>query len=74
MISKNGIVSVYGFLFGLSILFVFFILQSGLLPIYKDNNDVNVVHLFIAYAAITNIIVRIAYRNIIYKVNVYINL
>lgn len=73
MIAKNGIVSVYGFLLGLSISFIFFILQSGLLPVYKDNNDVNVVHLFIGYAVLTNILVLIAYRSIMYKVSISIN-
>lgn len=73
MISKNGIVSVYGFLLGLSISIIFFILQCGLLPVYKDNKDVNVVHLFIGYAVLTNILVRIAYRSIMYKVSISIN-
>lgn len=69
MISKNGIVSVYGFLLGLSVLVIFFLLRSGVLQIYENINNVSVVHLFVVYAIIANILVRIINRSTIYKVS-----
>lgn len=72
MISKNGIVSVYGFLLGLSMLFALLLLRSDLWPPsdYVNGRDVNTLHLFVVYAAITHVLVRIINRGIIYKVNV----
>lgn len=68
MISKNGIVSIYGFLLGLSILLVS-LLQSRNLSAYIHDNNVNEFHLFMAYAAIANVLVRIINRGVTYKVS-----
>lgn len=69
MISKNGIVSVYGFLLGLSVLFVWLLLQNNvLLGNYVDRTVVNPLHLFIVYTAISNVLVRVVNRGITYKV------
>lgn len=70
MISKNGIVSVYGFLLGLSMLFVLLLLRSNLWPVsdYVNGRDVNSLHLFVVYAAIANVLVLIINRGIVYKV------
>jgi len=69
MISKNGVVSVYGFLLGLSVLFVWLLIQNSvLLDIYADLTIVNPLHLFIVYAAISNVLVCVVNRGITYKV------
>ncbi|XP_001951240.1 protein-S-isoprenylcysteine O-methyltransferase [Acyrthosiphon pisum] len=69
MISKNGIVSVYGFLLGLSNLFVWLLLgNSDLLDTYVDPAVVNPLHLFIVYAAIANVLVCVVNRGTTYKV------
>lgn len=68
MISKNGMVSIYGFLLGLSMLLVS-LLQNGDLSAYIHDNNVNEFHLFIAYAAIANVLVRIINRGVTYKVS-----
>lgn len=73
MISKNGIVSVYGFLLGLSILFVWLLLRnSDLLDTYVDPAVVNPLHLFIVYAAIANVLVRVVNRGTTYKVSIVV--
>lgn len=73
MISKNGIVSVYGFLLGLSVLFVWLLLQNNVfLGTYVDRTVVNPLHLFIVYTAISNVLVRVVNRGITYKVSVAI--
>lgn len=73
MISKNGIVSVYGFLLGLSILFVWLLLQHGVvLTTYVDSHGLNLLHLFVVYAAITNVLVRLVNRGTTYKVSAVI--
>lgn len=73
MISKNGIISVYGFLLGLSVLFALHLVRSDSWPVsnYLNGHDVNPMHLFVLYAVIANVLVRIINRGIGYKVKVH---
>lgn len=66
MISKNGLISVYGWLLGLSVLFVLLLLPNSRLSAY--GKDVNTFQLFFIYATIANVLVRIVNRGIVYKV------
>lgn len=68
MISKNGIMSIYSFLLGLCILLVT-LLQNNTLSAYMHDNNVNEFYLFIAYAIIANVLVRIINRGVAYKVS-----
>ncbi|XP_050428035.1 protein-S-isoprenylcysteine O-methyltransferase [Adelges cooleyi] len=64
MIAKLGIVSIYGFLLGLPILFV---LIPNTFPIIYYI-EINVLHLFIIYAVLTHVLVRIINRGIVYNI------
>jgi len=70
MNSKNGIVSVYAFLLGLSIVPVVLLLQNGLLSAYTHGDNVNTLQLFAVYVVVANILVRIINRGAVYKVSV----
>lgn len=65
MISKYGIISIYGFLLGLGALVVLPV-SRGSISAYVHNN--NLLYLFAMYSAITNVVIRIVCRGIVYKV------
>jgi len=73
MNSKNGIVSVYTFLLGLSVIPVLFSMQNSPLLAFKHGDIVNVSQLFVVYATITNVLVRIVSRGVVYKVRVMLS-
>ncbi|VVC45667.1 Hypothetical protein CINCED_3A015029 [Cinara cedri] len=66
MISKNGLVSVYGLLLGIFVLFIILLLPNTILSAYSTN--VNTFHVFFFYAIISNVLVRIFNRGVVYKI------
>lgn len=68
MNSKHGVVSVYAFLLGFSVVPVLFFLQNGPLSAFVHDNNVNVPQLFVIYTVVVNILVRIVNRDVVYKI------
>lgn len=67
MISKYGIVSVYGYVLGLLILPALLLLENDPFVRYVDN--VNGVQLFVFYSIIASVLVRIFYGGVAFTVS-----